>query len=171
MADAARQRFDVLRVWAVDRLARSVKQFLELLDELNRLHVEFVSFRENLDMAGPLGRAIIVIVSVVAELEKALIVERVRAGMRRAKLEGRRMGRRPLELDHAAILRDRARGLSLGQLAKLHRASRTTPDGSWRVCREGLHNRPRKPMKTGGRFRSLEAVSKPVASRTPCGQR
>ena len=126
MADAARHRFDVLLVWAVDRLARSVKHFLELLDELNRLHVEFVSFRENLDTAGPLGRAIIVIVSVVAELEKALIVERVRAGMRRAKLEGRRLGRRPLELDHAAILRDRARGLSLGQLAKLHRASRTT---------------------------------------------
>jgi DNA invertase Pin-like site-specific DNA recombinase len=126
MADAARHRFDVLLVWAVDRLARSVKHFLELLDELSRLHVEFISFRENLDTAGPLGRAIIVIVSVVAELERALIVERVRAGMRRAKLEGRRLGRRPLELDHAAILRDRARGLSLGQLAKLHRASRTT---------------------------------------------
>jgi DNA invertase Pin-like site-specific DNA recombinase len=126
MADAARQRFDVLRVWAVDRLTCSVKRFLEVMDELSRLHVEFVSFRENLDTAGPLGRAVIVIVSVVSELERALIVERVRAGMRRAKLEGKRLGRRPLELDHAAILRDRARDLSLRQLAKLHRASRTT---------------------------------------------
>jgi DNA invertase Pin-like site-specific DNA recombinase len=55
-----------------------------------------------------------------------LIVERVRAGMRRAKLEGRHIGRRPLELDTAAILRDRALGRSLGELAKIHRVSRTT---------------------------------------------
>ena len=62
--------------------------------ELNRLGIEFVSFRENLDTGGALGRAVIVIVSAVAELERNLIVERVKAGMRRAKLEGRHVGRR-----------------------------------------------------------------------------
>jgi len=126
LADAARGRFNVIVVWACDRMARSTRHFLEVLDELGRLGVEFVSFRENLDTGGALGRAILVIIAVVAELERNLIIERVRAGMRRARLEGRRLGRRPLELDHAAIRRDRQLGRSLGELAKLHQASRTT---------------------------------------------
>ena len=83
-------------VWASDRIARSVKHFLEVLDELNRLGVEYVSFREQIDTGGPLGRAIVVIIGAVAELERNLIIERVRAGMRRARLEGQRIGRAPL---------------------------------------------------------------------------
>ena len=109
MQDARRGCFDVVLVWASDRLARSVKHFLEVLDELNHLNVEFVSFREQIDTGGPLGRAIIVIVGAVAELERNLIIERLRAGMRRAKLEGRHIGRKPLDLDRIGILRDRAR--------------------------------------------------------------
>jgi len=104
MSDARRGRFDVVLVWASDRLARSVKHFLEVLDELSRLNVEFISFRENLDTGGPLGRAFIVIISAIAELERNLIIERVRAGVRRARLEGRHIGRKPLELDTRAIL-------------------------------------------------------------------
>ncbi len=126
MAAAQRREFDVVLVWAADRLARSTKHFLEVLDELNRLGIEFVSFREQLDTGGPLGRAVVVIISAIAELERSLIVERVRAGMRRARLEGRRLGRRPLELDRAAIVRDRTCGLSLSTLAKTYRVSRTT---------------------------------------------
>ncbi len=93
MADARRGKFDVVLVWAGDRLARNTRHFLTTLDELNRLQVEFLSFREKIDTAGPLGRAIVVIIGVVAELERALIVERVRAGMRRARLEGQHIGR------------------------------------------------------------------------------
>ena len=126
ISDASRGRFDVVLVWASDRLARSVKHFLEVLDELSRLNVEFLSFRENLDTSGPLGRAFIVIISAIAELERNLIIERVRAGMRRARLEGRHIGRKPLELDTRAILSDRARGQSLAQLAKGYRVSRST---------------------------------------------
>jgi len=126
MADARRGRFDVVLVWACDRIARSTRHFLETLDEFNRLGVEFVSFREQIDTAGPLGRAIVVIIGAIAELERSLIVERVRAGMRRARLEGTHIGRRPLDLDREAILRDRRRGMSLGQIASNHRASRAT---------------------------------------------
>jgi DNA invertase Pin-like site-specific DNA recombinase len=126
MRDARRGRFDVVLVWASDRIARSVKHFLEVLDELNQLNIEFVSFREQIDTGGPLGRAIVVIIGAIAELERNLIVERVRAGMRRARLEGRHIGRRPLELDRAAILRDRQHGQSLGQLARNYSVSRAT---------------------------------------------
>jgi DNA invertase Pin-like site-specific DNA recombinase len=126
MRDARRGQFDVVLVWASDRIARSVKHFLEVLDELNRLNIEFISFREQIDTGGPLGRAVVVIIGAIAELERSLIVERVRAGMRRATLEGRHIGRKALVLDRAAILRDRQRGDSLGQLAKSYLVSRTT---------------------------------------------
>ncbi len=126
MHDVRRGKFDVLLVWASDRIARSVKHYLEVLDELNRLNIEFVSFREQIDTAGPLGRALIVIVAAIAELERSLIIERVRAGMRRARLEGQQIGRRPLQLDQAAIQQDRQRGQSIRQIAKGHRISTAT---------------------------------------------
>jgi DNA invertase Pin-like site-specific DNA recombinase len=133
MSDARRGRFDVVLVWASDRIARSVKHFLDVLDELNRIGVEFVSFREQIDTGGPLGRAIVVIIGAIAELERNLIIERVRAGMRRARLEGQHIGRNPLVLDHAAIVRDRQHGQSLRQVAKGHRISTATVQ---RVLRE-----------------------------------
>ena len=68
MSDGRRGRFDVVLVWASDRIARSVKHFLDVLDELNRIGVEYASFRENIDTGGPLGRAIVVIIGAIAEL-------------------------------------------------------------------------------------------------------
>jgi DNA invertase Pin-like site-specific DNA recombinase len=126
LGDARHGRLDVVLVWASDRIARSVRHFLDVLDELNRLNVEFISFREQIDTGGPLGRAIVVIIGAIAELERNLIIERVRSGMRRAKLEGRHIGRRPLDLDHAAILSDRQHGQSIRQVAKAHRISTAT---------------------------------------------
>jgi DNA invertase Pin-like site-specific DNA recombinase len=72
LKDARRRQFDVVLVWASDRIARSVRHFLEVLDELNHLGIEFVSFRENIDTGGPLGRAVIVIIGAIAELEREL---------------------------------------------------------------------------------------------------
>ena len=129
MADARRGRFDVVLVAAFDRVARSTKHFLEVLDELNRLKIEFVSHRENVDTGGPLGRAMIVIIGAMAELERNLIIERVKAGMRRAKLDGRRIGRARLDLDRPAVVRDRLSGLSLTTVAKRYGISRAL------VCR------------------------------------
>ena len=125
LADARRHRFDVVLVAAFDRVARNVRHFLEVLDELNHLNIEFVSLRENVDTGGPLGRAMVVIVGAIAELEKSLIVERVRAGMRRAKLEGRRIGRAPLDIDRELVVRDRSL-MSLTTVAKKHRISRAS---------------------------------------------
>ena len=126
MVDARRGKFDLVLVWAFDRIARSVVHFLQVLDELNHLGIEFVSFRENIDTGGPLGRAIVVIIGAIAELERNLIIERGRAGMRRARLEGTHIGRNPLILDHDAIHRERCQGQSLRQIAKGHRVSTAT---------------------------------------------
>ena len=125
LADARKRRFDVVVVWAFDRMARSVRHFLEVLDELSQLNIEFVSHRENIDTGGALGRAMIVIVGAIAELERSLITERVRAGMRRARLEGIQLGRKPLDVDRAAIVRDRL-SMSLTDVSKRHGVSRGT---------------------------------------------
>jgi DNA invertase Pin-like site-specific DNA recombinase len=126
---AHRRKFDAVLVWSCDRLARSTKHFLQVLDELSELGIQFHSQREAIDTDGPLGRAVVVIISAIAELERSLIVERVRAAMRRAKLEGRRIGRTPLDVDRAAIVRDRHSGQSFTTVAKKHFVSRAT------VCR------------------------------------
>ena len=150
LADARRHRFDIVLVAAFDRIARNVRHFLEVLDELNHLNIEFVSLRENIDTGGPLGRAMVVIVGAIAELERSLIVERVKAGMRRARLEGRRIGRAPLNVDRAAIVRDRLSGLSLTKVAKKHRVSRAT------VCR--LVKESGRLTKTGVPIGNQETV-------------
>lgn len=96
------------------------------MDELNRLNIEFVSFREPIGTGGSLGRAIVVIIGAIAELERDLIVERVRAGMHRVKLEDQHIGGQPPGLNREAILRDHGLGQSLGQIARDHRISRAT---------------------------------------------
>src|SRR6516162_7597195 len=129
MDDARRNKFDVLLVWSCDRLARSTKHLLQTIDELNGMGVQFLSQREAIDTEGPLGRAILVIVSAMAELERCIIIERVRAGMRRARLEGRQIGRARLDVNREQVIQDRRSGLSLTQVAKKHGISRAS------VCR------------------------------------
>jgi DNA invertase Pin-like site-specific DNA recombinase len=129
MADARRKRFDVVLVAAFDRLARSTKHFLEVIDEFNALGIEFISAREGIDSSSPMGRFFTILIGCLAEAEKCMLVERIRSGMRRARLEGKRLGRAPLQVNRALLLRDRERGLSLNQLAKAHGISKAS------VCR------------------------------------
>ncbi len=126
MADARRGEFSVVLVAAFDRIARSTKSFLEVVDELNSLGVEFISAREAIDTSGPMGRMFITMVGSIAELERSLIVERIKAGMRRARLEGQRLGRVPLDIDRDALVRDRVSGLSLTETARRYKVSRAT---------------------------------------------
>jgi DNA invertase Pin-like site-specific DNA recombinase len=147
--DARRHQFDVVLVWAADRLARSVKHFVDILAELDHLKIGFISYREQIDTGGPLGKAIMTIVAAIAELERSLIVERVKAGLRRARLEGRRLGRKPLDLDKNAIIGDRARGLSFRRIAKLHQISTATVRRVLRAHQPGI---PENAGETGGQL-------------------
>ncbi len=122
MADARRHRFDVLLVWASDRLARSVRHFLEVLDELNHLGIEFVSFREQLDTTGPLARAVVVIIGAIAELERSLIVERS-APVPTGELEGPISVATPQHRPPRCPTRSPARTVRT-HIAKAHRCSR-----------------------------------------------
>jgi DNA invertase Pin-like site-specific DNA recombinase len=126
LTDARRGEFSVLMVAAFDRIARSTKNFLEIVDELHELGIEFVSAREAIDTNGPMGRMFITLIGSIAELEKSLIVERIKAGMRRARMEGQRLGRAPLNIDHDALVRDRLAGMSLTCVAKKYGVSRAS---------------------------------------------
>lgn len=126
MADARRRKFNVVLVAAFDRVARSTRHFLQLLDELDDLNIEFICAREAIDTTGAMGRLFVTLIGSIAELERSLIAERIRQGMHRAKLEGQRLGRVPLDVDHAALVRDRLNGMSLTKCSKKYGVSRAS---------------------------------------------
>jgi len=112
MVDAHRRKFDVVAVWKFDRFARSVTHLLRALDTFRVLGVDFVSLSEALDTATPAGRMTFTVLGAVAELERSLIAERVKAGIRNARARGVRLGRPKVVADVATIRRLRGQDRS-----------------------------------------------------------
>lgn len=117
MAEAHRRKFDVAVVWKFDRFARSVSHLLRALETFNALGVGFVSLSESLDTSTPAGKMVFTVLGAVAELERSLIAERVRAGLRNARAKGTRLGRPCVTVNVARIATLRARGLSWAKVA------------------------------------------------------
>ncbi len=107
MTDAHRRRYDVILVWKIDRFGRSLKHLVTSLADLQAVGVDFVSLRDNLDLSTPSGRLMFQIIGAMAEFERALIQERVRAGLRNARAKGIPLGRpkRVVNVDSIAALR------------------------------------------------------------------
>src|SRR3989440_12125247 len=103
MAEVKGRHVDVVVVAAFDRFGRSVRHLVETLELLRHLDVEFISLREQIDTGSPLGQAVFTIIAAIAQLERSLIVERVKAGLRRARAEGQRLGRPPLKVDERQL--------------------------------------------------------------------
>jgi DNA invertase Pin-like site-specific DNA recombinase len=118
MQDAHRRKFDVVAVWKFDRFARSVSHLLRALDTFRVLGVEFVSLSESLDTATPAGRMVFTVLGAVAELERNLIAERVRAGLRNAVAKGKTLGRPPAVVDTRQIATLRTAGVSWRKIAR-----------------------------------------------------
>jgi DNA invertase Pin-like site-specific DNA recombinase len=117
MSDAHKRKFDVVVCWRFDRFARSVSHLLRALETFNALGIAFVSLSENVDTTTPTGKMIFTVLGAVAELERSLIVERVRAGLRNARAKGKTLGRPRIAVDTARIDRLRASGLSWPKIA------------------------------------------------------
>ncbi len=98
MAEVNARRVDVVVVAAFDRLGRSVRHLVEALELFRHLNVEFISLREQIDTGSALGQAVFTIIAAIAQLERSLIVERVKSGLRRARAEGKRLGRPRLQV-------------------------------------------------------------------------
>jgi DNA invertase Pin-like site-specific DNA recombinase len=136
MSEAQRCRFDAVLVWKIDRFGRSLKHLVNSLADLSAYGISFISLRDNLDLSTPSGRLMFQIIGAMAEFERALIQERVRAGLRNAKAKGKKIGRPRQEVDSSKILKLRADGLSwraiserlkLG-LGTVYRAVSSQPD-------------------------------------------
>jgi len=118
IADAHRRKFDAVVCWKFDRFARSVSHLLRALETFNSLGIAFVSLSEQIDTTTPAGRMIFTVLGAVAELERSLIAERVRAGLRNARAKGKRLGRPRVAVDAAKIARLRASGASWPTIAR-----------------------------------------------------
>ena len=118
MNDAKKRRFDVVLVWRFDRFARSTKHLILALEEFKNLGIDFVSYQENIDTSSPLGSAIFTIISAVAQLERDIIAERVKAGLRRARENGKKLGRPRVAVDADKIAALRAQGRSWREIAE-----------------------------------------------------
>ncbi len=112
MADACSRRFDAILVWKIDRFGRSLRHLVNSLAELAAFGIAFISLRDNLDLSTPSGRLMFQIIGAMAEFERALIQERVRAGLRNARAKGKRLGRPRVVVDGSRILSLRAQGRS-----------------------------------------------------------
>src|ERR1700682_5318332 len=110
MDDARKRQFDAIVVWRFDRFARSTKHLLLALEEFRSLGIQFISYQENVDTSSALGQALFTIVSAVAQLERDLIRERVSAGIRNARANGKKLGRPMRTMDSDRILQMRAEG-------------------------------------------------------------
>lgn len=126
MNDARKRKFAVVLVWRFDRFARSTKHLILALEEFRNLGIDFVSYQENVDTSSPLGGAIFTIISAVAQLERDIIAERVKAGLRRAREKGKHLGRPVVRVNHDLVSALRAQGLSLRKIASEVGISRTT---------------------------------------------
>jgi len=116
MADACRRKFDVV-AWTLDRFGRSLRHLVNALAELEALGIAFVSLRDHLDLGTPSGRLMFQIIGAMAELERALIRERVRAGLRNARAKGKRLGRPPVFVSESRVESLRTSGASWRAIA------------------------------------------------------
>jgi DNA invertase Pin-like site-specific DNA recombinase len=129
MADAHQRRFDVVCVWKFDRFARSVSHLLRALETFKSLGIEFCSFSEQMDTSTPTGKMIFTVLGAVAELERSLIAERVRAGIRNARAKGKTLGRPQAAITESRLRELLAQDLSFAAIGKQLGCSAAT------VCR------------------------------------
>ena len=119
LKDAARREFDMIAAWSVDRLGRSLQHLVTLLEELHALGVDLYLHQQGLDTSTPSGRAMFQMCGVFAEFERAMLVERTKAGMARARAKGKRIGRPPVPpVIKRRIVMLRQKGKSVRGIAK-----------------------------------------------------
>jgi len=123
LADARRRRIDAVICWRLDRLGRGLKHLITTLEELDRLGVVFISLGEGIDLSTPAGRLQMAILAAIAQFERERIIERVRAGLARARSEGKRLGRPRRKVSQSDL--EGVAGLSLREAAKALRVSKS----------------------------------------------
>jgi len=134
MDDAKKKKFDIVLVWRFDRFARSTKHLVNALYEFRNLGIDFISYQENIDTSSPLGEAIFTIISAMATLERDIIAERVRGGLRKAKANGKKLGRPKNEVDTDKVIEYRKQNKSIRQIANELNLSKGAVQRTLEMC-------------------------------------
>ncbi len=142
MNDSKKKKFDVVLVWRFDRFARSSQHLVEALNTFRHLKIEFISFNENIDTGSPLGEAMFTIISAMAQLERDIIRERVKAGLKNAKNKGKTLGRPKAKVDVATVREMQNKGYSLRKMAIELKVNAST------LCRHLNNNSVAKTLVT-----------------------
>jgi DNA invertase Pin-like site-specific DNA recombinase len=143
MNDAKKCKFDIVLVWRFDRFARSTKHLVDALYEFRSLGIGFISYQENIDTSSPLGEAIFTIISAMSKLERDIIAERVKGGLRKAKANGKRLGRPKCKVDTNKVIELRKQNKTIRQIVEELGLSKGTVD---RTLKAHYNNAPETPQ-------------------------
>jgi DNA invertase Pin-like site-specific DNA recombinase len=147
MQAARGHRVDVILVVRFDRFARSTKHLITALEEFNKLGIAFISLNESIDTSSAMGKMVFTVLGAVAELERNIIVERINAGLAKARRHGVQLGRRQMICDREAIRQGKAAGRTIRELAIEHGVSKSLIAN---ICSE----------RAGDRTRSIKVVNR-----------
>ena len=134
MDDAKKKKFDIVLVWRFDRFARSTKHLVNALYEFRNLGIDFISYQENIDTSSPLGEAIFTIISAMSKLERDIIAERVKGGLRKARANGKRLGRPKSVIDTDKVVEHRKQNKSIRQIANELNLSKGAVQRTLEMC-------------------------------------
>ncbi len=134
MNDAKKRKFDTVLVWRFDRFARSTKHLVTALYEFRNLGIDFISYHENIDTSSPLGEAIFTIISAMSKLERDIIAERVKGGLRKARANGKRLGRPKSAVDTDKVIEYRNQNKSIRQIARELNLSKGAVQRTLELC-------------------------------------
>ncbi len=134
MNDAKKRKFNIVLVWRFDRFARSTKHLVNALYDFRNLGIDFISYQENIDTSSPLGEAIFTIISAMATLERDIIAERVRGGLRKARANGKRLGRPKHTVDTEKVIEHRKQNKSIRQIANELNLSKGAVQRTLKMC-------------------------------------
>jgi DNA invertase Pin-like site-specific DNA recombinase len=134
MDDSRKRKFDTVLVWRFDRFARSTKHLVTALHEFRNLGIDFISYQENIDTSSPLGEAIFTIISAMSTLERDIIAERVKGGLRKARANGTRLGRPKSVIDIDKLVNYRKQNMSIRRIAVEMSLSKGTIERALKMC-------------------------------------
>jgi DNA invertase Pin-like site-specific DNA recombinase len=159
LADARRRRFDTVVIWSLDRLGRSLKHLIVTLEELHQLGIAVISLRDGLDLSTAAGRLQMAVIGAIAQFERDRLRERTSAGLARAKAQGKRLGRRPVELAPNALLA--TAGLSVRTAAKQLGVSVNTLQKARRLYQQSWSDEAAHQARKEGFFEAVSAARSP----------
>jgi len=150
MADAKKRKFDVVLVFKFDRFARSTTHLLKALEEFRALGIDFISYSENIDTTTPVGKMVFTMVAAIAEFERALIRERVVAGLSRARAKGKKLGRRRTPIVGERLLSLYQAGRSIREIARELKTARSTVHARLKEIINSVPNPSKNSFQDGG---------------------